>query len=267
VEKISSIGIVFYNPVSLDNLHLDKILKSDILVIIYFNSEVRNDLKLYFDFLINNNSNIIFLGDNLNVGLSKAYNIICDHAILRKRHNILLLDQDTIICPDKLLRFTFPFPINENIVCANIVGGELSSQYTLKNSGFIINNGNVLFLDSYSKIGPFNESYFVELVDYEFQFRILREGYSFFLIYGTGIFNHILNQGFSKIIILGVNVNLKLYSNRRIKEYSFSSVRLISTLFKHFQFKELLGFLNQALIQLFIIISHRILWKIFRVRV
>jgi rhamnosyltransferase len=267
VEKISSIGIVFYNPVSLDNLHLDKILKSDLLVIIYFNSDIRLDLKLYFDSLINKNSNVIFLGDYLNVGLSKAYNIICDVAIQHKRHNILLLDQDTIIDPDKLLRFIFPFPINENIACANIVGGELSNQYLIKNSGFIINNGNVLFLDCYSKIGSFNESYFVELVDYEFQFRLLREGYVFLLIHGTGIFNHILNQGFSKIVVLGVHINLKLYSEKRIKEYFFSSLRLISTLFAHFQFKELLVFLYQSLIQLFIIISHKILWRIFRVRV
>jgi GT2 family glycosyltransferase len=266
MEKIESIGLVLYNPSSLSNLALDKLMDNnvDLHIFIYLNSFLDSKIQLEIENLKNKYSNIIVLGNEINVGLSKSFNIICKCALDLNMNNVILIDQDTIIYESNFTKFKIPISNNDNVVCINLKSGNLHDLQLKKNQGFIINNGNIIFLKNFKNIGNFNELYFVELVDYELQFRIKKMGYSFYLVYGSGIFNHILNQGYNVINIFGYNLNLKIYSKNRIIEYSKNAQLLLKNLLYDHQLYSFFQLLYQSIVQILIISAHKLLWKIYK---
>jgi len=266
MEKIESIGLVLYNPASLSNLALDALMdkNKDLRIFIYLNSILETKVQTEIENLKIKYNNIIVLGNEINIGLSKSFNIICNYALELKMNNVLLIDQDTIIYENKFTSFKIPISNFDNVVCMNIISGKSHNLLLKKNQGFIINNGNIIFLKNFKDIGFFNELYFVELVDYELQFRIKKMGYSYYLVNGSGIFNHISNQGFNVINFFGFNLNLKLYSKSRITEYCKSSIMLLKNLLYNFQLYPFLQLLYQSIIQMLIISTHKLLWKIYK---
>ena len=266
MEKIESIGLVLYNPASLSNLALDALMDNnkDLCIFIYLNSILETKVQTEIENLKNKYNNIIVLGNEINIGLSKSFNIICKYALDLNMNNVLLIDQDTIIYENKFTSFKIPTSNLDNAVCMNIISGKSHNLLLKKNEGFIINNGNIIFLKNFKDIGFFNELYFVELVDYELQFRIKKKGYTYYLVRGSGIFNHISNQGFNAIKFFGFNLNLKLYSKSRIIEYRKSSILLLKNLLYDFQVYSFLQFLYQSIIQMLIISTHKLLWKIYK---
>lgn len=266
MEKIESIGLVLYNPTSLSNLALDTLMdkNKDLLIFIYLNSILETKIQIEIENLKNKYNNIIILGDKINIGLSKSFNIICNNALKLNLNNIILIDQDTIIFENKFTSFKIPISDYDNVVCMNLLSGKSNDLELKKNDGFIINNGNIIFLNNFKRIGLFNELYFVELVDYELQFRIKKMGYSYYLVYGSGIFNHISNQGYNVINFFGYNLNLKIYSNKRFFEYCKSSKFLLKNLLYNLQLYSFLQLLYQSIVQILIISTHKLLWKIYK---
>jgi GT2 family glycosyltransferase len=266
MEKIESIGLVLYNPETLSNLTLEALMdkNKDLHIFIYLNSILKTKVQTEIENLKNKYNNIIVLGNEINNGLSKSFNIICNYALELKMNNVLLIDQDTIIYENEFTNFKIPISNFDNVVCMNLISGKSHNLQLKKNQGFIINNGNIIFLKNFKDVGFFNELYFVELVDYELQFRIKKMGYSYYLVNGSGIFNHISNQGFNVINFLGFNLKLKLYSKSRIIEYFKSSIMLLKNLLYNLQLYPFLQLLYQSIIQMLIISTHKFLWKIYK---
>ncbi len=204
------------------------------------------------------------MGDNNNVGLSKAFNSICYHANLLGLNNVLLIDQDTILFFEKLSFFKIPDTILDNTVCINLVSGSLKDKFLQKDKGFLINNGNIIFLKNFKCVGGFNEKYFVELVDYEFQYRIIKRRYHYYKLYGSGIFDHTSNQGYRNVSFLNYKINLRIYSNSRYLEYHKNSKMLLIDLLRSNQVLDFFQFFVHSISQHLKSILHKTLWIILK---
>lgn len=181
-KKNCAVGIVTYNP---DISRLKKNIESvqtninvDLIIIIDNNS---NNISQLID-IIKNYANIKLIQHTKNRGIACALNEICNYAKCIGYTNVLTLDQDSIPQPhlvDKLLK-------NANdktgILCPRTEDLNMGRQYITKADGcdnldLVITSGNLVNLDAWEKVGKFDESLFIDGVDFDFCIRMKANGY------------------------------------------------------------------------------------------
>lgn len=182
VEKCVA-GIVLYNP-NLDRLKLNiESIKNQVKKVYCYDNhskntlEIRNFLKKY--------ENVELIEGNENVGIGRALNVM---ASLVKRNEIewfLALDQDSV-CPNNFIDELLKYGKNSDIgiLCPYIVD---KRRPTLKKDDieldnisyveFCITSGSLFNLNVYNKIGGSDEHLFIGLVDDDYSYRVIKEGY------------------------------------------------------------------------------------------
>lgn len=170
---------------------------------------------------------ICLYGHGLNVGLSKAYNTICKSAISAGYEYALILDQDTCISPDSIPLLLKHVDTSDESIGTHFSGSAPSSlSHILINSGFCVN------LSSLQELGFYDESYFVEGVDFMLGLKALALNLTVRKI-PTKLLDHKSLQDTTKLTILGVNLAFRIYPINRIKELYFSMFRLVLFCFSH----------------------------------
>jgi rhamnosyltransferase len=265
MERLDSVGIVLYHPDTPTITTISNLLSIDLYVFVYTNSLLNENFNAKLTELEKQYSKLVVLGNFKNIGLSKSYNIICNEALSYKLFSILLLDQDTIIDIENLLIFINDNFINsftlESNLCLNIAHGYKQKKTNIINEIFT-NSGTIISLNLFSKIGYFDDRFFVELVDYEFFYRLLYNKIIFSKIFGTGIIDHVSNQGLTKRSFLFINFKIKVYPKRRIFEFYKNSYILIKDLLKRKQYLCFINFIFLFTKQTISILIHQFLWKI-----
>lgn len=157
-----------------------------------------------------------------NLGIAKAQNIGMQYAFNNKAEFVIQFDQDSIVSINmiKLLCESFlnlknkrvnvgvigPIPFNKDecIKKINI------SKIRYKNENKIISSGMLIPKEVYLKNGGMKEEWFIDLVDYEFCWRLKKNKYK--IIIDTGVsLPHRFGEGNIKL--------LKLYTIRKVKPF------------------------------------------------
>lgn len=147
--------------------------------------------------------NVHYVSDTCNSGLSVAYNQGAKYAVEQGLKWMLILDQDTIFAPDVLLAYwsavvenpliklvVAPMQINDNQYMSPVrvrnhsarlatkvpLGIVSSREYAPINSGMMIN------VDTFIKVGGYNEAVWLDHSDYQFMERFKRFYGEFYVI-------------------------------------------------------------------------------------
>lgn len=104
-----------------------------------------------------------------------------------------LFDQDSMPGADyfSAMRALLPFKSNVGLIGANY--GQVKRVRKISNALTIILSGSVVNVKVFKQLNGFNESYFLDLVDFEFVLRLKREGYKSWLCHHA-VLNHQLGQ-------------------------------------------------------------------------
>lgn len=118
-----------------------------------------------------------------NEGIAKALNQICKHSIEKGYKWVVTLDQDSIISNNLLeIYSTHTEDTNNGIICCRIEEIHYGTMYKSKTHGedYIsqcITSGNMINLKALEDIGFFDESLFIDGVDFDICIRMSKFGY------------------------------------------------------------------------------------------
>lgn len=233
---------VTYNP---DNNFYDRIKELSLLNynLILF-SNCKSSLK-FNKILDNHYENIASFGNGSNVGLSKAYNIVCQKLYSEGFDRVLIFDQDTIILPKFHSHYSFinefcfdNFSILQLQSYANDNKSNVDPNIGVFETNFIINSGSLVNLKTLSDIGWFNEGFFVDLVDYEYCIRSKYSGFKVGIIKGVFDLDHSTLQADSFLTFSNKTIYYRLYSLPRIKSVLYLGSQLILQCTRYFLIKE-----------------------------
>ena len=171
-EKICA-GIVLYNP---NYSRLEENIKS---IIHQVGKVYLQDNGSSNDIEIGGYENIVYLQNNKNRGIAWALNRLCEHAISDGYSWILTLDQDSV-CPQKMIEVYRGYLEQADMLCPQIYdinAGKL--QNSLGKVEYVnecITSGCLLNLESWRKVGGFDEKMFIDGVDFDFCYRMKKAG-------------------------------------------------------------------------------------------
>ncbi|MBT7610763.1 MAG: glycosyltransferase [Bacteriovoracaceae bacterium] len=189
--------------------------------------------------LFNSLDNCSYLNNHENKGIATALNQGAHQAILKGASWLLTMDEDSAFLPDpsKIIQYI------ESQNCDHL--GILSPFHSVKDKCLIpeqevqkkltvMTSGNFLNLKAFSDIGPFNEDYFIDNVDFEFCLRLKNKGYNVFAI-NSCVLEHNLGD-ITNHIIFSAEANVTNHSPIRRYYITRNRLHLSFTMFFIFPF-------------------------------
>lgn len=183
-------GIVLFNPdiTRLKN-NIDSISKQ--VSCVYLQDNGSSNIK-EIEELIKPWQNIKLINNPVNKGIAWALNNLCRHALEAQYEWILTLDQDSI-CPENMIFEFTKYLNNADMLCPKIV----DKNYGLLDGGNAeiepvkecITSGCLLKLASWEKIHGFDETMFIDGVDFEFCYRMNQAGMNIYRV-NSIVLNH-----------------------------------------------------------------------------
>lgn len=154
----------FIFSVSSYNKHVDYVIIVDNSIHI----PVKNDLSAY---ALKNN--VIYIDMQGNKGIGKALNIGIEHALSLNCDWVLTMDQDSHFVTDlnSFKQYIYDYTTVDVAIIAPSY--EINNEVAIRNESVVelpkvIQSGNLINTMIYVRIGKFNESYFIDYVDYEY---------------------------------------------------------------------------------------------------
>lgn len=204
-------GVVLYNP-DIDRLrkNLESIINQVSIVLLQDNGS--SNIK-EIEELIKPWQNVKLINNPVNKGIAWALNNLCRCALEDQYEWILTLDQDSI-CPENMIFDFSKYLKNADMLCPKIV----DKNYGLIDGGNAkiepvkecITSGCLLKLASWEKIHGFDETMFIDGVDFEFCYRMNQAGMKIYRVNDI-----VLNHEIGNITVrhfLGFKVIVKNHS-------------------------------------------------------
>lgn len=175
------VGIVLYNPeIKRLRENLDSVSRDAACIILIDNNSYNQD---EIQELIAEYSNISFHANEKNMGIAKALNQLCEYALYFGYKYIITLDQDSV-CPlemfteyqrlqaDQTIGLVCPVIRDRNHELEKLKYKEV---YTLVDH--CITSASMVYLKAWKEVGGFDESMFIDGVDFDFCDRIRKRNY------------------------------------------------------------------------------------------
>lgn len=231
------IAIVVYEPTYELKNRLENI-SNNFEIIIFKNSKI--------DFIVNHN-NLTLLGNEENQGLGKALNEINNYVLKKGGAKFLYFDQDTNF-NNESINLIFD---NQEYKNSQIVNYRKSKTFKVnkKKWQFIINSGSLFDSNSIYNIGGFNEEFFVDIIDFEISYRIIKNGGEIVTIHSDIEIDHKNQQSENIITIFGKKYSLiKKYNIKRVKSIYKNTGILLRSIIKDRSWLAFLFIVNFILI-------------------
>ena len=171
--KVAAVVVLFHpNKVVLANImsYINQVEK----IYVIDNSETTNQ---YVTDKIKEIENVEYILNISNVGIGKAFNVGAERAIREGFEFLLTMDQDSKASKEMIKRMLFEASGISNVgIITPIHGNKFNTQechigpYTEKFD--VMSSGNLVNLQILSKVGEFNEQYFIDFVDIEYYLRL-----------------------------------------------------------------------------------------------
>lgn len=231
-------GIVLFNPNVIElKANISMIINQvNFLIIVDNNSDNIKDIVG----MINNDIRIVLIKNSENLGIASALNQIVKKSISLGCNWTLLLDQDSLTpieIINQYLRFVdYPkvgiitLNINDKNDFQNLEEDKIEYEFleTCITSGSFINN------DVWLEISGFDESMFIDLVDFEYAVRVRKAGYNIIKL-NTIYLTHQLG-----------NLSVRFFFKKKILITNHSALRTYyysrNYLYYHYKHKDYLNF-------------------------
>ncbi|MFV5688169.1 hypothetical protein ACM55M_06035 [Flavobacterium sp. ZT3R25] len=171
--------VILYNPKEKDlNNILSYLPKVDKLYI-YDNTENKKTIIPF-----ENDNKIVYFSDFENKGLSVRLNQACQEALSDGFEFLMTMDQDSSFITENLDYYFDDIKNYSNKAAVGIFGLEYSSENRIANAKNIISaevhslitSGSVINLNHFNAIGGFDENLFIDGVDFDYCFAVLKKG-------------------------------------------------------------------------------------------
>ena len=172
-------GIVLYNP-DLERLkeNIESIYdgSSDVFLVDNGSSNILN-----IEELLKNYDKCFLIKRKTNEGIASALNILCQTAINNGYEYILTLDQDSV-CPDNIfIEYKNNMGNNQvGIICPEVVDRNSNKKIDSDKSEEVdkcITSASLVLLKAWQDVNGFDETMFIDGVDFDFCYRIRKKGY------------------------------------------------------------------------------------------
>ena len=226
--KISG-TVIWYNPKKEQLLNIKTYIDYIDKLYIVDNSE-NNNCELLRDFY---SYKIEYIPNFSNLGIAAALNIACEKAYKENCKWILTMDQDSIFSSEDIKNYIELLKKNDK---DNI--GIMAPRYELKNilipknKNSVITSGSFLNLIAYKKLGGFLEELFIDEVDHEMCYRMIRNNYKLLQFDDIVLHHELGNTAIKKMLFKNFSVTNhagirryyitrnKLYINKIYPEYT-----------------------------------------------
>lgn len=220
-------GIVLYNP-NLERLmeNIDAIYNQVSKIIIVDNTEERNPaievcLKTYI--------HIEYIVNNKNLGIAKALNQIVDYCFINNIKWVLTLDQDSVVPTNLIMNMQqyIQFPniaiitpciLDRNDKSRDVSKSKLEYEYVER----CITSAAFTNVQICKEMNGFDEKMFIDLVDFEYCFRVRKVGYKIIKINNVVLLHQLGNLMVKKI--LGQKIFVTNHSPLRCYYYARNTV-------------------------------------------
>jgi rhamnosyltransferase len=221
MKKIEGV-VVWYNP---DNSVIQNLLSYAGMVeklYIVDNSDVLNDAIIHH---VAGIDNCVYINNHGNKGIAHALNVGAKMAIESGADWLLTMDQDSKFEEDNLLRL-IQYAKDQNEREVGLVSPYHQTEVSkppkkdIEELYIVMTSGNVLSLFAYQLIGGFNESFFIDVVDWEYCLRLNRKNFKvirhnkIYLKHNLGNPTIITNKKGKKVIVLNYNRIRRYYITR-----------------------------------------------------
>jgi rhamnosyltransferase len=171
--------VLLYHPKENDLKNILSYLSKVDKLYIYDNTENKKTIIPF-----ENVNKIVYFSDCENKGLSIRLNQACKQAISDGFDFLMTMDQDSSFSPENLTNYFADIKNYSNKANVGIFGLEYSNENKISNAKNIIatevhaliTSGSVINLNNYHKIGGFDENLFIDGVDFDYCFAILKKG-------------------------------------------------------------------------------------------
>lgn len=174
-------AIVTFNPnIERLNQNIKAIIPQVEKVVIFDNGSMRQDsIRSYFE---KEFPNILIISSSENKGIAFALNRLFEYADLHGGEYLITLDQDSV-CDDSLVASLRNAMNPNSAICAPAIKYRNNEDYSEKGTGvasvdWVITSASLTSVNCWKEIGGFDEYLFIDGVDKDFCFRLLRAGYS-----------------------------------------------------------------------------------------
>lgn len=197
-------GVTLYYP---SEEELNAIIKyKDIFEVVYLFDNTDSNERLDNEKYFYNDDRIIYISTKENEGLSVAYNNMCQKAISHGFDYICLLDQDSLINTNDLIKMIDYIKIYNRTDAALYVPEVI---YKHENNymksvedkcigveiDWAISSGSFINLLSYQKTEGFDENYFIDRLDYDYCITVRKLGYKVIKIKNAFLYQTLGEQG------------------------------------------------------------------------
>ena len=175
-EKIAGV-VVFYEPTQDEINNINTYINDIDILYVIDNSKNNNEIKLP------QNSKIIYIFNNDNIGVSKALNMGAQKAIQNGYSWLLTMDQDTKFKQDtmsKLKEAINTFDTKKIGIITPWHNTKLIINKPMEKIDYpieVMTSGNLVNLDIYQKIGGYKDWMFIDGIDIEFGLNLNKNGY------------------------------------------------------------------------------------------
>jgi rhamnosyltransferase len=163
--------------------------------------------------------NISVVGFGKNYGIGYALNNAINYASTHQYEWIVTFDQDSIIIDgqiEALLEATSKFPEAKSFSsCYQSI-----DQSTDLNVAYAITSGNLVHIDAVKEVGGYDESFFIDAIDFDISLKLRRRGYKIVRVAKSKMFHQIgLNDNSepkNKLLYLRHSSQRRYYQTRNI---------------------------------------------------
>ena len=182
-EDSCTVGIVTFNPDAIRlKANIDNILKNTTktnIVVADNGSKNIDEIKN----IIASNPQILLLPLNENKGIAFALNRIFEKAIEQHHDWVLTLDQDSVAQPNLIdVLISYKQKQGVGILCPRIEDRNMGRQYatntySVDDIEMCVTSGNLVNVESWKSVQGYNESLFIDGVDFDFCIKLRAKGY------------------------------------------------------------------------------------------
>jgi len=191
--NIAGVVILYHPDLELLLANIQTYLPGLKQLYVYDNSEIKTPgIK---EALIKINPSIHYKYFNANEGIAKRLNQAIDQAALNQYDYLLTMDQDSSFKAGDFEKYKSLIQSSSYNHVAQF-GVNCQPDFTQpkeqpEEALTLITSGSVLNLSLSKKVGPFNEALFIDFVDAEFSYRVIKNGY-INLMFSNIVLNHAL---------------------------------------------------------------------------
>ena len=226
-----ALGFVVYNPPASLLARMELAISVDWELYIYDNSPTDEKIRSFCA----GRKNCHYFTSGKNVGLGYGMSVVTAQAYFSGHTAMLFFDQDTNFTVETLVFVAEFYSSNTSMAdsYSSVVfndkaaqSGAITSEYLLRDVLLSINSGSLYFLENVRKLNWFDETFFVDCVDYEFCLRSRFANLKTGACLNTPGYDHETEQDDSIYHVFSQPRRLRRYSRSRVRGTILASLRL-----------------------------------------